>query len=169
GSVTVVPLPLFAVVPSATGSYSLVSTLAPVPSAYASLVGTWQKLGGGCPYGAAQMLLDAMGIVSHRDAPSANGCRPTSTTSLDYQLQGILTSPSMAPANALPAIAGDLAAITATATVKSTLLVTPASESTYSAEHALVGAEFAVSANLSKTYDLIALGQPVIDDKDVPF
>jgi hypothetical protein len=174
GSTSVVPLPLAPVVPTATGSYALTSTLKPAPSLYAALVGKWQQLGGGCPYGAAQMLLDAMQIETgashpHRDTPLANGCRPTSTTSLDEQLQAVLTAPAMAPANALPAVADDLAAITATATVKSTLTVTAASESSYSAEDALATAELAVSASLSKTYDLVALGEPVIDDKDVPF
>ena len=100
--------------PVATGSYTLTSKLAPTPSSYQTLVASWQQFGGGCPYGAAQALLDAMGISSHRDPPLADGCRPTSTTSLDDQLQALLTAPPTAPANALPAIAADLAAITAT-------------------------------------------------------
>ena len=58
-------------------------------------------------------------------------------------------------------------AITASATVKSTLTVTPASASTFTAEHALSSAELAVSAGVSKTYDLVALGEPVIDDKGI--
>ena len=169
GSVSVVPLPLQPVVASPTGSYTLTSTLVPEPSVYATLVGTWQQFGGGCPYGAAQALLDAMGISSHRDPVMADGCRPTSTTSLDEQLQALLTAPPMAPANALPAIAGDLMAITASATVKSTLTVTPASTTSWTAEHALVSAELAVSASVSKSYDLVALGEPVIDVKGVAF
>ncbi|HWE28662.1 MAG TPA: Ig-like domain-containing protein, partial [Polyangia bacterium] len=173
GSVSVVPLPLSPVVPSPAGSYTVTSKLAPLSSAYAALVGKWQ-LFGGCPYGAAQTLLDAMQIETgashpHRDTPLANGCRPTSTTSLDEQLQALLTAPSMAPANVLPAIAGDLAAITATLTLKSTLTVTAASASTYTAEHALVSADLAASASATQTYDLVALGEPVIDTKDVPF
>ncbi|HEX9104389.1 MAG TPA: Ig-like domain-containing protein [Polyangia bacterium] len=169
GSVSVVPLPLSAAVPSPVGSYTLTSTLVPAPSAYAALVGKWQQFGGGCPYGAAQGLLDAMGVASHRDAPQADGCRPTSTTSLDEQLQALLTAPPMAPANELGAIAADLAAITASATVKSKLTVTAASAATYTAEHALASAELAVSASVSKTYDLVALGEPVIDVKGVAF
>src|SRR6185312_7554650 len=151
---------------SPVGSFTLTSTLVPAPSAYAALVGKWQELGN-CPYGAAQALLDAMAIASHRDPPLANGCRPTSGTSLDEQLQSLLTAPPMAPASALGAIATDLVAITASATVKSTLTVTPASASTFTAEHALSSAELAVSAGVSKTYDLVALGEPVIDDQGV--
>jgi hypothetical protein len=166
GSVSVVPLPLAPVVASPVGSFTLTSTLVPAPSAYATLVGKWQELGD-CPYGAAQALLDAMAIASHRDPPLANGCRPTSGTSLDEQLQALLTAPPMAPASALGAIAADLVAITASATVKSTLTVTPASASTFTAEHALSSAELAVSAGASKTYDLVALGEPVIDDKGI--
>ncbi len=169
GSVSQVPLPLQPVVASPVGTFALTSTLVPLPSAYASLVDTWQKLGGGCPYGAAQALLDAMGVTSHRDPIGADGCRPTSTTSLDEQLQALLTAPPMAPANELAAIAGDLMAITASATVKSTLTVTPAGASAYTAEHALVSAELAVSATSSKSYDLVALGEPVIDVKGVAF
>lgn len=173
GTVSLVQLPLAAVVATATGSYNMTSTLKPAPSSYATLVATWQQLGGGCPYGAAQALLDAMGIATgaatHRDPPQANGCRPMSTTSLDEQLQATLTAPSTAPANALPAIAADLAAITATTTLTSTLTVTAAGDATYAAEHALDKAEFAVSATMSKSYDLVALGEPVIDVKDVPF
>ena len=169
GSVSVVPVPLTTVVPSATGVYAMTSKLVPVASAYASLVGTWQHFGGACPYGAAQALLDAMAISSHRDGPLANGCRPTSTTSLDFQLQQLLTAAPTAPANSLPAIAMDLVAITGAATVKSTLRVDDASPSTYTARHTLSSAEFAVSASVSKSYDLVPLGEPVIDDKNVPF
>ena len=68
GSVSTVPVPLVATVPSAAGSYALVSTIEPQPAVYASLVGTWKRLADGCPYGAAQALLDAMGVTSHRDA-----------------------------------------------------------------------------------------------------
>lgn len=172
GTASLVQLPLDPVVATAGGAYDVTSTLKPVPSSYASLVATWQKLGA-CPYGAAQTLLDAMGIATssatHRDPPMANGCRPTSTTSLDEQLQATLTAPPMAPANALPAIAGDLGAIVATATVKSTLTVTAAGDATWTAEHALVSAELAVNATTSKSYDLVALGEPIIDDKNVPF
>ncbi|MGZ3405308.1 MAG: hypothetical protein ACXVAN_02610, partial [Polyangia bacterium] len=168
GSVSVVPVPLVAAVASATGSYKLASTLKPVPSSYAMLVARWQQFGGGCPYGAAQALLDDMGISGHRDPALANGCRPASS-SLDQQLQALLTAPPAAPANALPAIATDLLAITATAFVQSDLTVTAASASSYTAEHALASAEFAVSPTVSQTYDLVALGEPVIDVKDVPF
>ncbi|MCU1279465.1 MAG: hypothetical protein JWM53_3011 [bacterium] len=168
GSVSVVPLPLAPAVPSATGSYTLSSTLTPAPSSYATLVGRWQQFGGGCPYGAAQALLDAMGIASHRDAALANGCRPA-TSPLDQQLQALLTAPPMAPANSLPAIASDLAAMTATAIVTSKLTVTAASASSYAAEHALATAEFAASPTVSKSYDLVAFGEPVIDDTNVPF
>ena len=167
GSVSVVPLPLAPVIASPLGSFTLTSTLVPAPSAYASLVDTWQVLGG-CPYGAAQALLDAMGISSHRDPPLSDGCRPTSATSLDEELQSLLTAPPMAPAGALPAIANDLAAITASATVKSTLTVTPASTTTFTAAHALVSAELATSASMSKTYDLVALGEPVIAVQGIP-
>lgn len=173
GSLTTVPLPLTAVVPSPIGSYGVTSTLVPLPSAYASLVATWQRFGGGCPYGAAQALLDAMGIATgaatQRDPPDAAGCRPMSASSLDAQLQALLTASSTAPAHALPAIASDLAALTATATVKSTLTVSAASASTYAAEHALGSAELAVGAGMSRAYDLIALGEPVIDVKDIAF
>jgi hypothetical protein len=92
-----------------------------------------------------------------------------SATSLDSQLQALLTAPPTAPANALPAIADDLEAIVATVSLKSTLTVTAASATTYTAEHALASAEFAVSTTLSQTYDLVAFGEPVIDDKNVPF
>ncbi len=169
GSVSTVPVPLSAAIPSATGSYTLTSTLVPVPTAYATLVSTWKNFADGCPYGAAQALLDAMGVTSHRDPPMADGCRPMSTTSLDEQLQTLLLAPPTAPANALPAIAGDLAAIVGTATVTSTLTVSAASDTTYAAEHALASAQFAASATQSKTYDLVAFGEPVIDDKDVSF
>ena len=173
GTVSLVQLPLAAVVATASGTYDMVSTLKPAPSSYAALVATWQQLGGGCPYGAAQALLDAMGIATgattHRDPPQANGCRPTSATSLDEQLQANLTAPAMAPANALPGIAADLVAITATTTLKSTLTVTAASESTWAAEHALDKAELAVNASLSNSYDLVPLGEPLIDAKNVPF
>ncbi|MGZ3439626.1 MAG: hypothetical protein ACXVDD_08920, partial [Polyangia bacterium] len=168
GSVSVVPVPLVAAVASATGSYKLASTLKPVPSSYAMLVAQWQQFGGGCPYGAAQALLDDMGISGHRDPALANGCRPASS-SLDQQLQALLTAPPAAPANALPAIATDLLAITATAFVQSDRTVTAASASSYTAEHALASAEFAVSPTVSQTYDLVALGEPIIDVKDVPF
>jgi hypothetical protein len=174
GSLSVVPVPLGAALPSALGRYALVSKLAPAPSAYAGLVGLWQRFGAGCPYGAAQALLDAMAVETgashpHRDAPLADGCRPTSATSLDEQVQALLLAAPTSPAHALPQIAADLAAITATATVKSTLTVTAAGSSSESAEHALVSAELAASATVSNEYDLVAFGQPVIDDKDVPF
>jgi len=169
GSVSTVPVPLSPAVPSALGVYALTSTLAPAPSAYATVVDPWKQLGDGCPYGAAQALLDAMDVTSHRDPVGTDGCRPTSMTSLDAQLQTILTAAPTAPANQLPAIAADLLAIASTATVKSTLTVGTASASDYTAEHALVSAEFAVSAMVGKTYDLVAFGEPVIDDKDVPF
>ena len=166
GSVSVVPLPLAPVVASPLGSYTLTSTLVPAPSAYASLLAAWKTLGA-CPYGAAQDLLDAMGVTSHRDPPMADGCRPTSATSLDEQLQALLTASPTAPANALAAIATDLGAITASLTLKSTLTVTAASADTYTAEHTLGSAELAVSASASKSYDLVALGEPVIDEKGI--
>jgi hypothetical protein len=169
GSASTVPLPLAAVVPVATGAYTLTSTLAPAPAKYQTLLSRWQQLGGGCPYGAAQLLLDTMGITSHRDAPLANGCRPTSTTSpmsLDRQLQDLLTASPTAPANALPALADDLGAITASTTLQSTLTVTRASADGYTAAHALTSATFAAGGQ-QKTYDLVALGQPVIAVKDV--
>jgi hypothetical protein len=169
GSVSTVPVPLAPALPSAAGSYALTSTLVPAPSAYATLVSTWKNFADGCPYGAAQALLDAMGVSSHRDPPLADGCRPTSTTSLDEQLQTLLLTPATAPANALPAVAGDLASIVGTATLTSTLTVTAASDSTWAAEHALASAQLAANATQSKTYDLVAFGEPVIDDKDVGF
>jgi len=170
GSVSVVPIPLTPAVASPAGVYKLTSTLVPVPSAYAGLVGTWQRFGGACPYGAAQAILDAMGISSHRDAPLANGCRPTSTTSLDFQLQQLLTAPAMAPANALPGIGNELAEVTASATVTSLLTVTQASTTTYTAEHTLTDVDFTVNGtHLMMPYDLSALGAPVIDVKNVPF
>jgi hypothetical protein len=168
GSVSVVPVPLLAAVAASTGMYLLTSTLAPAPSSYSMLVGRWQQFGGGCPYGAAQALLDDMGVSAHRDPALANGCRPASSP-LDQQLQMLLTAPPTAPANALPAIATDLAAITATAVVQSSLTVTAASGSSLTAEHTLTTAEFAVTPTLSKSYDLVALGEPVIDVENVPF
>jgi hypothetical protein len=127
----------------------------------------WTQLGDGCPYGAAQALLDAMGITSHRDPVGMDGCRPTSMTSLDKQLQDLLTASPTGAANALPALAGDLDSITRSMTLTSTLTVSPASATTYTAEHTLSGAAFEVSAALSKTYDLVALGEPVIDVSNV--
>ena len=58
--------------------------------------------------------------------------------SLDPQLQTLLVAPPMAPAAALPAIAGDLETILTSGTLTSTLTVTPASAPSYRAEHALV-------------------------------
>jgi hypothetical protein len=168
GSVSLVPVPLVPAVASPAGTFTLSSTLKPAPSSYAMLVGRWQQFGGACSYGAAQALLDAMGIASHRDPALASGCRPASSP-LDQQLQSLLTSPPTAPANSLPAIGNDLAAITASLLLTSTLTVTAASATSWTAEHALTTADLAVSATLSKSYDLVALGEPVIDVKDVPF
>ena len=169
GSVSEVAIPLTVAVPSPVGSYTLTSTLTPVATSYQPLVARWQQFGGGCPYGAAQALLDGMGIAGPaRDPVQANGCRPASS-SLDQQLQALLTAPATAPATQLPAIAGDLAAITGTATVRSKLTVTAAGPTRYIAEHALATAQLATSATLLKSYDLVALGEPVIDVKDVPF
>lgn len=168
GSVSLVPVPMLPAIPAIAGSYVMTSTLKPVPSTYAMLVGRWQQFGGGCPYGAAQALLDDMGISAHRDPAAANGCRPASSQ-LDQQLQALLTAPPTAPANSLPAIVGDLVAVTATAYVQSTLTVTATGDSSYTAEHALTSAEFAVSPTLSKTYTMVMYGGPIIDDKDVPF
>jgi hypothetical protein len=168
-----VQLPLGGVIATASGTYDVMSTLKPATSSYAMLVATWQQLGGGCPYGAAQALLDAMAIATggttHRDPPQADGCRPTSASSLDEQLQAILTAPPSAPANVLPGIAADLAAITATTTLKSTLTVVATSNSTYAAEHTLDKVQFEVNAKLSDPYDLVSLGEPIIDAKDVAF
>ena len=165
GTVSTVPVPLFPTVPSVAGTFALVSTIQPLPSAYATVVGTWKRLADGCPYGAAQALLDAMNVTSHRDVVGANGCRPMSATSLDAQLQPLLAA---APATgALPAIAADLTAIAATVTLQSTLTVTAISATGYSAEHALSTAQFKVGTTSSPPYDLVGRGEPVIDDKDV--
>lgn len=165
GSVTMLPLPLSPVPPSPAGRYTLQSSLAPAATLWQPLVAPWQTYGD-CPFGAAQLLLDAMGITSHRDPPLANGCRPPSTTSLDSQLQAMLMAPPMAPANQLPYVADDLENITAGATLGSALTVTPASASSWTAEHTLATLRLTTTAQ-TKSYDLVALGLPVIDVKDI--
>jgi hypothetical protein len=88
GSVSNLPMPLGAALATPVGSYTLTSTLMVAKSLYQPVVGPWQ-IYCDCIYGAAQTLLDGMGITSHRDPPGPDGCRPTSTTSLDRQLSRI--------------------------------------------------------------------------------
>ena len=62
------------------------------------------------------------------------------------------------------------AAITATTTLTSTLTVTAAGDATYTAEHALDTAEFAVERDDVEDATIWSrFGEPVIDVKDVPF
>jgi hypothetical protein len=165
GSVSTLPLPLSPVSPSPAGSYTLTSNLVPMPSLATTLVARWGTYGH-CIYGAAQTLLDAMSISSHRDPVGGDGCRPISTTSLDFQLQQMLTAPPSAPALQLDHIVDDLAAITSSCVLTSHLTVTPAGAGVWSGEHTLSSISFSAGPT-PKSYDLVALGMPVIDVKDI--
>jgi hypothetical protein len=168
GSSSTLPVPLAATVASPAGSYSVTSTLHPAMSLWQAPVAIWQTFGG-CRYGAAQMLLDAMGLGSdatHRDPPGADGCRPTSATSLDKQLPDLLTAPAMAPATLLPAIADDLQQITTVVQLASRLTIAPAGGGTFVGEHALESATFN-AGTLQQSYDLVQLGLPLVDVKDL--
>lgn len=165
GSVSTLPLPLGAAVASPVGSYTLTSTVQPAVARTQPVTHVWQTFGD-CSYGAAQMLLDAMGVTSNRDPVDTTGCRPTSTTSLDKQLQDLLVAPPMAPAAALAYIADDVENITGVATLTSHLTVSAAGPGSFVGEHALASASFSVGAN-SKSYDLVQLGLPVVDVKDI--
>ena len=166
GSTSTLPLPLAAALASPAGGYTLTSTLMPAPSLAQLLIGRWQ-LYGHCQYGAAQTLLDAMSITTGRDPPKSDGCRPSSSTSLDVQLQDLLTAPPTAPARQLDALVDDLSAVTTAAKLTSHLTVRPAGAQAWSSEHALASITFSTVGG-GKGYDLIAFGMPVIDVKDVP-
>jgi hypothetical protein len=161
GSQSTVQLPLALVVASPAGRYSLTSQLVPDPSRYQALMDRWGVYGH-CRYGAAQTLLDAMGVTAQREPVDVGGCRPASATSLDRQLQDLLAASASAPARQLDAIASDLGAIVAGATLKSSLTVTAASETTWTAEHALTDLALSTVA-VQKSYDLVSLGEPIID------
>ena len=170
GSSSTLPVPLAAAVASPAASFLLTSTLHPAMALWQAPVKTWQTFGD-CIYGAAQMLLDAMGLqndTTHRDPPGADGCRPASATSLDRQLQDLLTAPPMAPASLLPYIADDLENITASATLQSRLTIAPAGDAAWAGEHVLTSATFSVGGATQKSYDLGQLGLPLVDVKDVP-
>ncbi len=171
GSISTVPLPLSSAIASPVASYALVSTLRPATALTQPVLTPWQTFGH-CVYGAAQMLLDAMGVETgashpHRDPVDAMGCRPQSMTSLDEQLQKLLATPPMAPASALPGVADDLASITASLALSSTLTVTATGGSRFAAAHALASASFTLMT-ASKSYDLVQLGLPVIAANNVP-
>lgn len=178
GSISMVPIPMAAVQPSPLGVFTLTSSLTPDPSLTAPVIAPWQTFGG-CKYGAAQMLLDvidatektaspsiATAMEMHRDAAGSDGCRPTSATSLDEQLQALLTSPMNAPASALPDILDDLESLVTTLDVTSQLTVTAASDTTFAGEHLLQTAELSLGP-MMKTYQLSPFGLPIIDVKDV--
>jgi hypothetical protein len=160
GTQSTLPLPLTATVPSPAGTFALTSLVMPTPSLAAPVLAPWQKFGR-CRYGAAQTLLDAMGVTAMRDSLDVDGCRVSSTTSLDRQLQDLLAAPAMAPAKMLDPIAGDLAAVTTSTTLKSQLVVSAVGTNAWAARHTLQSATFSTGA-MAKSWDLVAQGLPVI-------
>lgn len=165
GSVSTLPVPLAQVFPSPAGTYALTSNLMPMPSLGAALIAPW-SIFGDCVYGAAQLLLDGMGITSHRDPPNPDGCRPLSTTSLDYQLQQMLTAQPSAPARLLGKIVDDLGAVTSSCVLSSQLVVTAIGNGNWTGQHTLASISFS-TGGMPKSYDLVALGMPVIAVKNI--
>lgn len=167
GSESTVPLPLVAVPLSPLGQYAIHSQLHPTAALAQAVRSPWQTFGT-CPYGAAQLLLDAMGVSEQRaPAPAPDGCRPVSANTLDQQLQDLLAAPPMAPVALLPAAVRDLEAITGTVELDSRLTIRPSGPSSFVGEHALGRAGFGVAGH-TQSYDLVALGLPVIDVPEVP-
>ncbi|MDB4969098.1 MAG: hypothetical protein JWN44_4787 [Myxococcales bacterium] len=161
GSQAMLPLPLAPAVPSPVGTFVLTSQLLPDPAIAKSLMTRWQQFGF-CKYGAASALLDAMGVTAMRDPVDADNCRLASTTSIDRQLEDLLSAPPTAPARMLDPIVEDLGGVTTSTTLKSRLIVTQSGEHAFSARHILQSATFSTGPS-PKTWDLVAQGLPVID------
>lgn len=177
GTTSTLPLTLQPVVATPLGSYTLTSQLTPAAARVAAVLAPWKPLG--CTTNAAQLLLDAMEATSpalatqleaHRSPAGADGCRPT-TSALDGPLQALLTTPSASvkdpPALHLGDIYADLQSIVGAATLTSTLAVTAAGASSFAAEHTLGSLALAVNAQ-SQSYDLVHLGEPIIDVANIP-
>lgn len=170
------PVPLQAVLPAITGSWQLLSTMPPLSGA--SPVEAWDALVA-CPV--AQPILDAMvaalgpgkladAVAAHRDAAGKNGCRPPTKNGAST-LDGILETQMAkngSPARQLPDVIADLDAIVARASLQSQLRVTMG-QSGWFATHTLAAISFAGAGGAHATsYDLAALGAPVISVDDVP-
>jgi hypothetical protein len=150
-SSSTLPLPLQAVSATPVGSYTLASQLTPANASAAAVLAPWRTLD--CPNGAAQLLLDALGI--NQGTPDGKGCK---SAPVDSQLQAALG----VSAGQLAAIYGDLQAILGNgAELTSTLTVSPAGARAYTAEHRL-GSVRLRSAAAAQEYDLGALGLPIV-------
>ncbi len=185
GARVAVPVALARVSPSVIGAWQVHATvpIATQPPADAP----WRALAA-CPRAPAQPLLDALqvtvgagpiadGIAARRGVLDGNGCRPegapTGGDSLDASLQALLTG-NGAPALALGAVAADVTAIEAQATVDSRLtlrLLGPEAPGPLAldASHAIGKVGFAGAQGAHPaSYDLDALGFPVVTADGVP-
>jgi hypothetical protein len=168
GSISMVPVPLSPVIASPVGSFTLTTMLTPMMTLAQPALMVWQRFGT-CQNGVEQMLLDAietqapsLAMLIHMQRDTS--CPPTSTSSLDQQLQTLLITPASKAIMQLSSDVADLGKITAALTVTSQLTISPLGGTSYVGEHVLQTAMMFNGA----MYPLPIFALPLLDSKEIP-